>query len=46
MSIATVNPATGEIVRTFEEFSDAEIEQKISRAAATFQEYRKVPVSE
>ncbi|MGZ4815162.1 MAG: NAD-dependent succinate-semialdehyde dehydrogenase [Terriglobales bacterium] len=46
MSIATVNPATGEVIRKFPEFSDAEVEQKISRAWATFHEYRKTPLAE
>jgi succinate-semialdehyde dehydrogenase/glutarate-semialdehyde dehydrogenase len=40
MSIATVNPATGETIKTFEPLSDIEIEQKLSLAQQTFQEYR------
>jgi succinate-semialdehyde dehydrogenase / glutarate-semialdehyde dehydrogenase len=43
MPIATVNPATGEVVRTFEELTDAQIEQKISRAVTTFATYRQLP---
>jgi succinate-semialdehyde dehydrogenase/glutarate-semialdehyde dehydrogenase len=46
MPIATTNPATGEVVRTFPEMSDKEIEQKLSRACATFNNYRNVPVAE
>ncbi len=46
MAIASVNPATGAVVRTFEELSDAQVEQKIALAAATFAEYRKTPFSE
>ncbi|HVU47503.1 MAG TPA: aldehyde dehydrogenase family protein, partial [Terracidiphilus sp.] len=46
MSIATVNPATGEVIREFPELSDKEIEQKIRRAWATYQEYRKTPLAE
>ena len=29
MAIATINPATGEVVKTFPELTDAEIEQKL-----------------
>ena len=46
MSIATTNPATGEMVRTFDELSDAELKQKIALAAKTFESYRKVPLEE
>lgn len=46
MSIASVNPATGEVIRKFEELSEAEIEKKIGLAASTFREYRKVPLTE
>jgi succinate-semialdehyde dehydrogenase/glutarate-semialdehyde dehydrogenase len=40
MAIATINPATGEVLRVFEPLSDAQVDEKISRAAATFSEYR------
>lgn len=40
MGIATVNPATGEVIKTFDELTDREIEQKLALAEATFQEYR------
>jgi succinate-semialdehyde dehydrogenase/glutarate-semialdehyde dehydrogenase len=46
MAIATMNPATGELIRKFDELSDAEIQRKIELAAATFESYRKVPLSE
>src|SRR5256886_1580455 len=46
MAIATVNPATGEVVKTFESLSDAQIEVKLQKAADTFRSYRKVPFSE
>jgi succinate-semialdehyde dehydrogenase/glutarate-semialdehyde dehydrogenase len=42
-SIATVNPATGEVLRTFEELKDAEIDRKIALAAETFASYRRLP---
>jgi succinate-semialdehyde dehydrogenase/glutarate-semialdehyde dehydrogenase len=41
MAIATINPATGETVRTFEPLGDDEVEQRISRAATTFEDLRR-----
>jgi succinate-semialdehyde dehydrogenase / glutarate-semialdehyde dehydrogenase len=41
VAISTVNPATGEEVKTFDELSDEEINRKIQLAADTFREYRK-----
>ena len=43
--IASVNPATGETVRTFEALSEAEIEQKMARADAAYRAYRQTPRS-
>jgi succinate-semialdehyde dehydrogenase / glutarate-semialdehyde dehydrogenase len=43
MAIASVNPATGEVLKTFQPLSDAEIDKKIQRAADTFREYQRVP---
>jgi len=40
-AIATVNPATGELVRTFKALTDSEIEGKLERAAETFHSYRR-----
>lgn len=40
MAIATVNPATGEVLRTFEELSDEEISKRIEIASDTFASYR------
>ncbi len=40
MAIATTNPATGEIEKTFEGFSDAEVDERIALAAATASAYR------
>ncbi len=44
--IATVNPATGETVRTFEPLSESELEQKLARSAAAFLTYRQIPLRE
>jgi len=41
MAIATINPATGETVETFDELSDAQLEEKLARAAATATAYRR-----
>ena len=46
MAIATINPATGETIKIFEALTDAQIEEKLARAAATFQTYRKTPLAE
>jgi succinate-semialdehyde dehydrogenase / glutarate-semialdehyde dehydrogenase len=37
MPIASINPATGELLKSFEPFSDAEIEAALQRAADAFQ---------
>ena len=41
MAIATVNPATGEVVKTFTALTDAQVDEKIAKAAKTFQTFRK-----
>jgi len=46
MAIATINPATGQVLKTFEPLSDAQVEVKLQRAADTFATYRKVPFAE
>src|SRR6202171_928085 len=46
MGIATINPATGQVLKTFESLSDAQIEVKLQKAADTFLSYRKVPFAE
>jgi succinate-semialdehyde dehydrogenase/glutarate-semialdehyde dehydrogenase len=40
MAITTINPATGETLKTFTPLSDAEIETKLTLAQATFKSYR------
>jgi succinate-semialdehyde dehydrogenase / glutarate-semialdehyde dehydrogenase len=46
MSIATINPATGETVRTFAPISDQELEARLQCAADTFHRYRRTPIAE
>ena len=46
MAIATVNPATGQVLKTFEALSDAQLEVKLQKAADTFSIYRKTTFAE
>src|SRR5258708_620549 len=46
MAIATINPATGQVEKTFEPLSDAQIEVKLQTAADTFAKYRRAPFAE
>jgi succinate-semialdehyde dehydrogenase / glutarate-semialdehyde dehydrogenase len=46
MPIATVNPSTGELVKSFEALTDSQLEAKIQKAADTFLTYRNVPFAE
>ncbi len=46
MAIATTNPATGKTEKTFEALTDAEVDQRIARAAATAAEYRHTTFAE
>src|SRR5271168_5385900 len=40
MPIATINPATGETIRTFEPLTSEELETKLAQADAAFQRHR------
>ncbi|MBD0387694.1 MAG: aldehyde dehydrogenase family protein, partial [Nostoc sp. C3-bin3] len=46
MAIATINPATGETLKTFESLNDAEIAAKLDLANQTFEKYRQTSFSE
>jgi succinate-semialdehyde dehydrogenase / glutarate-semialdehyde dehydrogenase len=46
MAIATINPATGLLVKTFEPLSDSQLDEKLQRAADRFSSYRKVSFAE
>jgi succinate-semialdehyde dehydrogenase/glutarate-semialdehyde dehydrogenase len=46
MSISSINPATGVTLRTFEPISEEQIDEKLARAAATFQTYRTTSFSD
>ncbi|MGC2448017.1 MAG: NAD-dependent succinate-semialdehyde dehydrogenase [Candidatus Sulfotelmatobacter sp.] len=43
MAIATINPATGEVIKTFPPLSEAEIEKKLQLAVKIFRQERKTP---
>jgi succinate-semialdehyde dehydrogenase / glutarate-semialdehyde dehydrogenase len=43
MAIASINPATGEVLKTFEPLSESEIEKKLQLAVSTFKRERTTP---
>jgi succinate-semialdehyde dehydrogenase / glutarate-semialdehyde dehydrogenase len=46
MAIATTNPATGEIVKTFDPLTGAQVERKLELAASAFRAHRKTSFTE
>ncbi len=46
MTIATTNPATGEVVKSFEPLTGTQIEQKLQRAASAFRAHRRTSFAE
>ena len=46
MPIATVNPATGETIKTFEALDSQQLEQRLQRASETFRGYRNTSFAE
>ncbi|MET7437951.1 NADP-dependent succinic semialdehyde dehydrogenase [Streptomyces sp. NPDC004082] len=46
MPIATVNPANGETLKTYDALGAEEIERRLATAAATFRTYRTTPFAE
>ena len=44
--IASINPATGETLRTFEPVDESQVDQAIARAAAAFETYRHTSFSD
>ena len=46
MAIASINPATGQLLKSFEPLSDAQIEGKLKRAAEAFSKYKRTPFAE
>ncbi len=43
MPIATVNPATGELIRSYDALGEEETERRITAAHTTFEQYRTTP---
>jgi len=46
MAIATINPSTNEVVKTFTALTEAQVDDKIDKAAKTFQAYRKTSLGD
>lgn len=46
MGIATINPATGATVKTFEPLTDAEIEAKLALSQQAYRSYRRLPIEQ
>jgi succinate-semialdehyde dehydrogenase / glutarate-semialdehyde dehydrogenase len=46
MTIATVNPATGQTIRTFTPLSEPELDARLQCAADAFRRYRRTPLSD
>src|ERR1700680_4900977 len=46
MAIASTNPATGQLLKSFEPLTDAKIEGKLKRAARAFCKYRRTSFAE
>jgi succinate-semialdehyde dehydrogenase/glutarate-semialdehyde dehydrogenase len=46
VAIASINPTTGETLRTFEPMTDAEVDAAIARAADTFRVWRRTPLAD
>jgi succinate-semialdehyde dehydrogenase/glutarate-semialdehyde dehydrogenase len=46
MAIATINPATGQTIKTFDALTDAQVDQKIQKATETFKTFRMLPFAE
>ncbi len=46
MAIATINPTTGELLKSFEPLTAAELEQKIQLATEAFQKHRRTSFAE
>jgi succinate-semialdehyde dehydrogenase / glutarate-semialdehyde dehydrogenase len=46
MAIATINPATGQVIKSFEPLNSAAIEAKLQKAIETFATYRHVPFAQ
>jgi succinate-semialdehyde dehydrogenase/glutarate-semialdehyde dehydrogenase len=46
MAIATINPTTGKVVKTFDALTPEQLDQKLADASRAFREYRRTSVDE
>ena len=46
MKLSSINPTTGELIESFEEISDADLEAALQRARQTFRTYRSTSFAE
>jgi succinate-semialdehyde dehydrogenase / glutarate-semialdehyde dehydrogenase len=46
MAIASINPATSEVIKGFDALTDAQVDDKITTASAAFQSFRKTPFAD
>ncbi len=46
MPISSINPATGEVLQTFDSLNEHQLEEKIARAAEAFHEHRRTSFAE
>jgi len=46
MAYQTINPATGELVKTFPDITDSDLDKVVDRAQASFETWRRRPVAE
>ena len=44
--IATINPATGDIVATFDSLTESQLDEKLARSAEAFRRYRRTTLAE
>jgi succinate-semialdehyde dehydrogenase/glutarate-semialdehyde dehydrogenase len=44
MSIASINPAAGEVIKTFTHLTDREVEHKLALAQKAFEQYKNIPI--
>lgn len=46
MPFASIDPATGKTIKTYDEHSESEIEDRLRQADETFREYRRTSFAE
>ncbi|MCX5886417.1 MAG: NAD-dependent succinate-semialdehyde dehydrogenase [Proteobacteria bacterium] len=46
MRIASINPASGKVIKTFAQLTDTEVENKLNEAQRAFEQYRNFPIAQ